>query len=125
MIAITINTEPLPQSRPRFGNGKVYETTALRKYKSAVALVAQRQMAGLKPLTGALQCGLKFYRNFNETSRRFGDFDNLAKAVIDALNGIAFVDDSQITKCVIEKIRSERPRVEIWIDELKPPLQEG
>ena len=46
-------------------------------------------------------------------------------AVVDALNGIAFVDDSQITKCVIEKIRSERQRVEIWIEELKPPLQEG
>lgn len=114
VIAITIDAEPLPQSRPRFGNGKAYELPVLRNYKSTIALIAQRQLAGLKPLTGALRCGLKFYRNFNETSRRFGDFDNLAKAVVDALNGIAFADDSQIVNCTIEKIRSTNPRVVIW-----------
>ena len=31
------------------------------------------------------------------------DFDNLAKAIADALNGIAWKDDAQIARCVVEK----------------------
>lgn len=117
MITITVNIDPIPQSRPRFGKGKIYETPALKKYKAEISMAARLSMAGLNPLAGSLRCSIKFYRKFKATSRRFGDFDNLAKAVTDALNHIAFVDDSQITFCTIEKIQSLEPHIEIGLEE--------
>lgn len=43
------------------------------------------------------------------------DADNVAKAVCDSLNGLAFEDDSQITVMTLEKIYAEEPYVEIKI----------
>lgn len=35
--------------------------------------------------------------------RNLGDLDNIAKAVLDALNGIAFDDDAQVTRLLVFK----------------------
>ena len=45
------------------------------------------------------------------------DLDNIAKAVLDSLNGIAYKDDSQIVSMVVSKKYSNRPRVEITLKE--------
>lgn len=41
------------------------------------------------------------------------DTDNLAKCVLDSLNGMAFDDDSQVTLLVISKAYAEDPRCEV------------
>ena len=46
------------------------------------------------------------------------DLDNVAKIVLDSLNGIAYSDDSQIVKLNIEKHYSENPRVEVTLYEV-------
>ena len=46
------------------------------------------------------------------------DCDNIAKIVLDALNGIAYYDDSQIYLLKVEKRYSEEPRVEVEIYEI-------
>ena len=43
------------------------------------------------------------------------DVDNLAKAVMDALNGVAWGDDSQVVKITIFKEYTEHPYVYIYI----------
>lgn len=45
------------------------------------------------------------------------DLDNLAKAVLDALNGIAFKDDSQISSMRLAKYYSSYPGVRLKIIE--------
>jgi len=45
------------------------------------------------------------------------DTDNIAKNIKDALNKIAFPDDSQIVLEIIEKRYAETPRVEVFIKE--------
>ena len=45
------------------------------------------------------------------------DCDNVGKAILDALNGIAYDDDSQIVSLNIDKFRSVDPRAEIEISE--------
>lgn len=47
------------------------------------------------------------------------DGDNIAKTVLDALNGILYTDDSQITRLTVSKIYSKQPRVEVEIMEDK------
>lgn len=46
------------------------------------------------------------------------DIDNIAKSVLDALNGMAYQDDSQIVKLIIEKWYSNDPHVEVELIEL-------
>ena len=47
------------------------------------------------------------------------DADNVAKAICDALNKIAYVDDSQIVSLEVNKYYSDVPRAEITITEVK------
>jgi Holliday junction resolvase RusA-like endonuclease len=46
------------------------------------------------------------------------DVDNLIKIIADALNGLAYNDDSQIVLAIVEKWYSDIPRVEITIEEV-------
>ena len=41
------------------------------------------------------------------------DLDNLAKALLDALKGHVFVDDSQIARLLCERAPSERDRIKV------------
>lgn len=43
------------------------------------------------------------------------DADNVAKAVLDALNGIAYPDDAAISKLTVEKSYSDQPGVMVRI----------
>jgi len=43
------------------------------------------------------------------------DMDNIVKVVSDALNTVAFRDDSQIVDCQVRKYYSYQPRIEVTI----------
>lgn len=43
------------------------------------------------------------------------DMDNVIKIIADALNKIAYRDDTQIVDCQVRKFYSEKPRVEVII----------
>jgi len=45
------------------------------------------------------------------------DLDNVAKAVIDGMNGIIFKDDSQITSLHVTKVYAEVGKVEVLVRE--------
>ena len=44
------------------------------------------------------------------------DVDNIAKIVMDALNGIAWRDDSQVTVLLVTKRYSEQPKLKVRIE---------
>lgn len=46
------------------------------------------------------------------------DLDNIAKAILDALNGRAFDDDKQVVSLTVEKFYSDTPRVIVEISEV-------
>ncbi|MFL8231041.1 RusA family crossover junction endodeoxyribonuclease, partial [Clostridioides difficile] len=46
------------------------------------------------------------------------DLDNIIKSVADSLNGIAYKDDSQIVEVVSKKYYSDRPRVEVELEDI-------
>jgi Holliday junction resolvase RusA-like endonuclease len=51
-----------------------------------------------------------------------GDADNLAKAVLDAGNGVLWLDDRQVARLVVEKMigaQGEAPRVELVVRPLR------
>lgn len=48
------------------------------------------------------------------------DVDNVAKVICDALNGVAYGDDTQIIKLVVLKAYTEgQPRVQVYIEEIE------
>ena len=47
------------------------------------------------------------------------DGDNIAKAVCDALNGVAYKDDSQVVDLTVRKYYSKFPRIQVFISEAK------
>lgn len=48
------------------------------------------------------------------------DYDNIGKIVGDALNMVAYRDDRQIFLGIVEKVYSERPRVEVALSVYDP-----
>ncbi len=46
------------------------------------------------------------------------DIDNVVKAVLDALNGVAYRDDTQVIELHVRKSYSEKPRVEVCIGKI-------
>jgi Holliday junction resolvase RusA-like endonuclease len=45
------------------------------------------------------------------------DLDNVVKAVLDALNGVVYLDDAQVVNLVATKRYATEPRVEVYIFE--------
>lgn len=117
MIKITAALESVPFKRPRFNGRNVFNDPKYTAFKNALGLVARQAMQGRTPLTGAIKITVTVSRNRNPASRQFGDADNHLKAVMDALNGICYIDDAQVTVAEVTLQRGA-PCVTIELEEL-------
>lgn len=136
-MKLTIPVEPQPQSRPRFtARGRyvhAYENKKITMYKRMVAATYQSYFGAVKPTEKAIAVDVVFYRPVQksiskiERQRRLTgeslpaikpDIDNYVKAILDALNGVAFRDDKQIISLKAKKLYSDKPRTEIEIKEI-------
>ena len=114
-IEFTVPGNPVGKARPRVTRYGTYTPKKTKDYEELVKVCFNRSQASPEPY-GGLVCVIaaKFsvpdsYRK-SEKRRLPGtpylhkpDADNVAKAVLDALNGIAFSDDSQITELHVYK----------------------
>ena len=118
MIKIVIDGDPIPAARPRYSVRRVYQPKRNVEYRERVQASAVVSMSGKEPMTGELSAVVKLYRRYKPSARNFGDVDNHLKAIFDGMNKIVFDDDSQITRCVVEKFTDKnQPRAEIEIEE--------
>lgn len=99
------------QGRPRFGNGRAYEAKNDTEYKKAVR---EAYIASGGPFFGESPVSLcvHVFRSLPKTTPKKvlsaqdvqkPDADNIAKAVLDALNGVAYGDDSQVVSLTVRK----------------------
>ena len=51
------------------------------------------------------------------------DWDNIAKVICDALNGVAWVDDSQIVSGTVAKYYAEESKVLVFIKEIESEMK--
>lgn len=130
-VAFTVSGDPVPQPRPRvstrggFARAYVPAKHAVHPYRQALALAAKA--AGCKPHAEPVDVviDLVFSRpksHLNKSGVKPTapclprvDIDNCAKAVLDALNGIAWVDDSQVSRLVVEKSYGPEGRTTVRI----------
>lgn len=134
-ISFTVYGEPVAQGRPRAttfgGHVRLYDPKKSSDFKDYVRLAASEH-APEKLLEGPLSIELNFYRPIPKSlsakkaaQAEAGvirpvskpDVDNYVKGVKDALKGIIWKDDSQVTDLVARKWYGERPRVEVTIRE--------
>lgn len=137
-IKFTIPGEPAGKARPKFStfNGHVRAITPKQtvSYENLVKLSFGQAYPGAKPIekdVPLLVTITAFFKipasvskkkrqemlDFKISPTKKPDCDNIAKAVLDALNGIAYYDDSQIVTLTVDKLYSDTPRVEVEITE--------
>ncbi len=87
----------------------VYVSQEAQNYKAGVLWKARQQ--GMQPMGGAVALYVNVYRQ-----QRRGDLDNFAKVLGDALNGVAYHDDSQVVELHMWRHDDKRnPRVEVEV----------
>jgi Holliday junction resolvase RusA-like endonuclease len=138
MIEFTVLGEPVGKSRPKFstfnGHAMAYTPAKTVNYETLVKLSYQQQCGG-NPYEKdvALRAEITAYFPIPKSASmkrkkmmldgvirhtKKCDADNLAKACLDALNGIAYYDDSQVSELFVSKQYSDNPRVIIKISEI-------
>ena len=131
---------PIGQGRPKIstinGHAKAYDPEKSRNYKAYVKLLATQAMKeqGFTMLEGPCCLDiLAFFEVPKSKSKKFRerallglerptkkpDIDNIVKALQDALNGLAYKDDSSIVCLSVGKCYSEIPRVEVILREVE------
>ncbi|MCX7445847.1 RusA family crossover junction endodeoxyribonuclease [Corynebacterium sp. P7003] len=105
---------PAPQgSKRHVGNGRMIESSRkVGPWRDAVALAARA--AECTPIDGPVYVWIMFYLPRTKAMRRKPappmvqkpDLDKLVRSTLDALTGIAFHDDSQVTHITADKRRA-------------------
>lgn len=135
-LQFTVPAIPIAQPRPRAvsvgGKARVFgapKTHAIHAFKATVRCTfANARRESTVALSGPVSLKMLFVLPRPKLPKKVGvdrlphckrpDFDNLCKGVVDALNGLAWNDDSQICRMECSKevaAENEQPHVEIDI----------
>ena len=131
-FTITIPITPVPKARPRFTRyGHTYTPKKTADYEKAIAEYWRQATHNFKydreqALIVNLVFGMPIPKSTSKSKAeqmaqgiirhtKKPDADNLAKAVMDALNGVAGEDDSQVVRVSIFKKYAKEPYVYIYV----------
>lgn len=138
-VIFSVPGEPIGKARPRVVDGHAYTPGKTRAYEQAVRLAYKQAVKDLPELERRwdkdAQLSLQiaaFYQlpkrvsrqrigamlSFEERPRKKPDLDNILKVVADALNGLAYHDDSQIVYMGAQKYWAMVPRIMVAINEV-------
>ena len=135
-VSVTVYCEPVPKGRPRFhlvrGHVHTYTPAKTADYEKHIA-EAWNIQAGFTfekeiPLSVQIYFGMPIPKSTTKKNKermikgcvyhqKKPDLDNLIKSVLDALNGVAYEDDSQIVRISASKYYSKYPCVTVHISE--------
>ena len=133
IFCFEIPGEPKGKGRPRFTrNGRTYTPEQTAVYENLVKVMFMQAYPDTQPIPQGTPCtarltaffpipqsaGKKKSADMESGSIRptkKPDTDNIAKIVLDALNGLAYHDDSQVVDLTVIKTYSREPRVEVEI----------
>ena len=136
MLHFEVEITPVAKGRPRYAKrGNFVQTYTPKKtvdYEDVIRENAKIAMGTSEPLEAPLSVLLMFgmpipastpkkaldgYLNGSVRHTKKPDLDNLAKAVMDAMNNVVYLDDNQINRLTIEKKYSKLPFVSISVRE--------
>jgi Holliday junction resolvase RusA-like endonuclease len=137
-IQFVVPGVPVGKGRPRASKTKagvrMYTPAKTASYEAVVAYAGRQAMAGRDPEQGALAVALTIVvpipaswsgaKQERAVSGRImpttkPDIDNIEKAIFDALNGICWRDDVQVTDVLKSKRYGRQPGVRVTINPLE------
>ncbi|ADQ41562.1 endodeoxyribonuclease RusA [Caldicellulosiruptor acetigenus I77R1B] len=94
---IEIVARPVPKARPRLGaNGRMYTPKETKEFEELVGWCTRSVVK--KPVEKPVKVNIDVF------TKSRADIDNIAKAILDGLNGVAFLDDRQVVELRIRKL---------------------
>lgn len=134
MVKFEVLGKPIAKARPRLNKfGYTYTPEKTVNYENLVKYTFQSEFPYHEPFMGLVEANItcifdipksyskKKTKELLETHNNYNhkpDCDNLAKIILDSLNGIAYKDDSQVTILHINKEYGVQPKVIIELKEL-------
>ena len=134
---ISIPGEPKGKGRPRYTrNGHAYTPSDTAAYEQVVRLTFKGKYPQAIPFEKDVPLKVVIYawfsipKSVSKTKRdlmekgyikptKKSDADNIAKIVLDALNGYAYYDDAQVVELEVKKIYAQpEPYVDVLIEEV-------
>ena len=135
-IMFTVYGNPVAKGRPRFakrGNFvQTYTPEKTKTYETEVAMMASAAMGASEALEGALEAFIyvtyavpaSYSKKRSEAClsglekhTKKPDLDNVVKSVVDGMDKIVFLNDSQITSIHATKVYGEIAKVEVMVRE--------
>lgn len=119
LATVCVQTDPQGKARPRADgrSGRIYTPTKTAKYEKLIREEFRRQNPDWSPAEEAvavtITAGFRIPRSWSKKKRQAAvsapvkkkpDIDNIEKAVLDALNGAAYVDDALIVRLYCVKV---------------------
>ena len=133
MIEFTILGKPVAKARPRLTRqGYAYTPAKTVAYENLVRYTFQSEFPTHKPFEGIVEAYItaifevpksyskKKTKELLETHDNYThkpDLDNIAKIILDSLNGMAYRDDSQATILHLNKEYGIQPKVIVRLEE--------
>ena len=132
MIEFTIPGEPKAKQRHRMTKAGVsYTPKGTVEYENWVKqcyLIEHGQTMLKGQITAIIKAYFGIPKSYTDKKKRDiasgklkptkrPDVDNIAKAILDSLNGIAYKDDSAVINLIVEKHFSDKPRVQVTLKE--------
>lgn len=125
------------KQRPRLNlsNGRVYTPQATLNYESYVKVCYSDYVRDLnwKPIEGSIRAEIEVFMPIPKSDSKKKkeaklsgkirptvkpDADNIAKSLLDALNGLAYADDKQVCEVEVKKFYGVEPCVYVKLIEL-------
>lgn len=111
MITFTAPGPPVPKERARILKRRTFTPGKTKAFESSVAAYARIAMreAGVEMVGKRIPVSLSL--EFYMPDRRRRDIDNMAKAVMDGLNGVLYHDDYQVVRLeCVKSVDKDDPR---------------
>ena len=136
MITFVVDGTAVPKQRPRISGRRAYTPKRTKDYEGRVLEAFRSSYSGFYPAFGkdtpvwvCIHIIQAIPKSWPKKKRaraeageifplgRNGDIDNIAKSILDALNGFAYEDDCQVTKLMISKKYGAQPCAKVWLEE--------
>ena len=137
-IIFNVTGDPKGKGRPRFSRfgkfTKVYTDQQTLDYETAIGFSAAQAMGSSDPLETPvavfLYVKLPIPQSYSkkrseaclsgsEHPTKKPDIDNVAKAFLDAMNGIVYKDDTQVIQLHVNKVYAKEAGVDVLIKEIE------
>ena len=132
-VTFTVYGDPQGKARPRFTRqGRAYTPAKTAGYEAEIRQMAAAAMGSSEPLETPVSVfcyvtlpipsstpkkRLSAFLDGSERPLKKPDLDNVAKAFLDAMNGVVYQDDKQVVSLHCTKVYGTVPSVNILVKE--------